>query len=61
MTNFSQDGLLVQITTQEYLELLEFKIQALKEAQEKDSSWNYGIDELELHMEYVKHELYHKS
>ena len=35
------------ISTFELIELLEFKLLALKQAKDKDSSWNYGTEELE--------------
>lgn len=34
------------IATFELIELLEFKLDALKQAEANDSSWNYGIEEL---------------
>jgi hypothetical protein len=57
MTFFSQDGLTTQISTSKYLDLLEFKVDSLKKAKELDSSWNYGIEELELEIEIVKQQL----
>lgn len=36
----------ITLTKEEYIKLLEFKLMALKFAQEEDSSWNYGIAEL---------------
>lgn len=44
----------VTISIVEYIELLELKLEALKEANEFDSSWNYGIDELEFKIKELK-------
>lgn len=38
---------MIEIPLIEYIELLEFKLESLKAARDADSSWNYGIDELE--------------
>lgn len=38
----------------EFISLLEFKLDSLKKAREEDSSWNYGIEELEADIEYLK-------
>lgn len=35
------------IRLDDLIDLLEIKLASLKEAEEKDSSWNYGIKELE--------------
>lgn len=35
------------IPTDQLIELLKYKLEALKKAKEEDSSWNYGIEELE--------------
>jgi hypothetical protein len=32
---------------EQYIDLLRYKLECLKKAYEEDSSWNYGIDELE--------------
>lgn len=32
---------------EQYIDLLEYKLECLKKAYEEDSSWNYGIDKLE--------------
>ena len=32
---------------EQYIDLLGYKLECLKKAYEEDSSWNYGIDELE--------------
>lgn len=48
---------MITITEQEYIALLEFKLIALQYAQEEDSSWNYGIKELEQQIEQLKHQL----
>lgn len=44
----------IEIPLLEYIELLEIKLAAKKEAFEKDSSWNYGIEEIELQIESLK-------
>lgn len=40
-------GLFANVPTEEFIELLKFKLDALKQAKEQDSSWNYNIEELE--------------
>ena len=35
------------IPTNQSIELLEYKVESLKKAKEEDSSWNYGIEDLE--------------
>lgn len=35
------------IPTNQLIELLEYKVESLKKAKEEDSSWNYGIEDLE--------------
>lgn len=45
---------MVEISTLEYIELLEYKLQCLELAKEEDSSWNYGIDELKLQIQELK-------
>jgi hypothetical protein len=42
------------LSNQEYLDLLEYKLIALKQAKEQDSSWNYGIEELEQEIKTLK-------
>ena len=32
---------------EQYIDLLGYKLECIKKAYEEDSSWNYGIDELE--------------
>ena len=44
----------ITIDSVEYIELLEYKLQVLKDANELDSSWNYGIDELEFKINKLK-------
>ena len=46
----------VLIKIKEYIELLEIKLIALKYSQEQDSSWNYGINELETKISELKKE-----
>lgn len=45
---------MIEITTSEYIELLEYKLQCLELAKEEDSSWNYNIDELKLQIKELK-------
>ena len=45
----------ITITKDEYIGLLEYKLDALKKAQSNDSSWNYNIEELELQIESLKY------
>ena len=45
---------MVEISKLEYIELLEYKLQCLELAKEKDSSWNYNIDELKLQIKQLK-------
>lgn len=45
---------LVILPLNELIELLEFKLISLKKAKEEDSSWNYGIEELEAEINYLK-------
>ena len=47
----------VTISIVEYIELLELKLNALKEANEFDSSWDYGIDECEFKISVLKSKL----
>lgn len=42
------------LPSEELVELLEFKVTALKHAKEEDSSWNYGIDDLEKEINKIK-------
>lgn len=42
------------IPTEQLIELLEYKLDALKEAQREDSSWNYNIEELEQQIKELK-------
>lgn len=44
----------ITISKIEYVELLNFKLDSLRLAQEQDSSWNYGIKELELEIQKYK-------
>lgn len=50
----NQHGQVALIPYDEFIELLEFKLIALKESQDKDSSWNYGIEELEKQIDKIK-------
>lgn len=45
---------MITIPIKEYIGLLEIKLYTLKEAKEKDSSWNYGIEELEQEIKELK-------
>lgn len=45
------------IPLDEYIELLEFKLMCLLEAYKKDSSWNYGIEELQEKIQKLKDQL----
>lgn len=47
----------ITITLEEYFELLEYKLYSLKKAKEEDSSWNYGIEELEEKIKELKNKL----
>lgn len=47
----------ITISLEEYIELLECKLYSLKKAEEEDSSWNYGIDELETKIKELKNKL----
>lgn len=47
MENFIVKGDEVICPLEDYISLLEFKLICLKQAEEEDSSWNYGIEELE--------------
>jgi|GEM_PF-6064577 len=42
------------IPIEQMIELLKCRLDALKEARDKDSSWNYGIDELEQQIKEIK-------
>ncbi|MFW6233344.1 MAG: hypothetical protein ACOC3Z_01640 [Nanoarchaeota archaeon] len=44
----------ISITLEEYIDLLEIKLYSLKSAKEEDSSWNYGIEELEEKIKNLK-------
>lgn len=44
----------VEIPLSELIELLEFKLSAKIVAQEHDSSWNYGIEELSEQVKELK-------
>jgi hypothetical protein len=46
----------INIPLSEYIELLEIKLTSLQCAYEYDSSWNYGIPELEEKIEKLKAE-----
>jgi hypothetical protein len=48
---------LVLLQLPDLIELLEIKLAYLKEAKEKNSSWNYGIEELESEINYLKQKL----
>ena len=48
---------LVLLQLPDLIELLEIKLASLKEAIERDSSWNYGIEELESEINYLKQKL----
>lgn len=47
-------GQMAFVPTEEFIELLEYKLEALKKAKEQDSSWNYGIEELEQEISSIK-------
>jgi len=49
-----QHGLMAVVPYEEFIELLEFKLNSLKEAKERDSSWNYRIEELESEINKIK-------
>jgi len=38
---------MIEISIEEYIQLLEYKLRVLLQAQQEDSSWNYGIEELQ--------------
>lgn len=42
------------VPSKDFIELLEYKLECLKSAQEKDSSWNYNIEELESEINQLK-------
>lgn len=44
----------ITISKEEYIELLEISLYAKQEAHDKDSSWNYGIEELREKIEKLK-------
>lgn len=44
----------VKIPLQEFIDLLEIKLNSLKIAKESDGSWNYGIEELEEEIKDLK-------
>lgn len=44
----------IELSITEYIELLEIKLYSKKEAQKQDSSWNYGIEELEEEIKLLK-------
>ena len=45
---------LVLLPLSELIELLEFKLDSLKQAKQEDSSWNYPIDELTSDIDFLK-------
>jgi chaperonin cofactor prefoldin len=47
----------IKLSLEDYIELLEYKLDALEEAQRNDSSWNYGIDELKEEINTLKNKL----
>lgn len=44
----------ITLTIKEMIELLEYKLQCLKKAQEEDSSWSYNIEEVQDDINYLK-------
>lgn len=52
MTN--NHGTIATVPINEFISLLEFKLITLKEAKEKDNSWNYNIEELETEINKIK-------
>lgn len=56
MTLFENDGIKsVMIPLSDYIELLESNLWSKKRAREEDSSWNYGIEELESKIQALKY------
>jgi hypothetical protein len=45
---------MITLTKQQYIELLEYKLIVLQQANETDSTWNYGIEELENEIKTLK-------
>ena len=45
--NVQINGSTVTIEKEEFIELLQYKLDVLKDSYEKDPSWNYDIEELE--------------
>ena len=49
-----QHGQFAHVPSNEFIELLEFKLNTLKQAKADDSSWNYNIEELEAQITRIK-------
>ncbi len=47
----------VTVDTKQFIELLEYKLEALKTAKEQDSSWNYDIERVKKQIEYYKSQI----
>lgn len=47
----------ITISLEEYIELLETMLYCLEKAKKEDSSWNYGIEELEEKIKELKNKL----
>lgn len=48
------DGLICYLPIYDMIELLEYKLDALKKCRDEDGSWNYSIEELEEQIEKLK-------